>query len=99
MKEEEKSLLTPCKNCECCGGSYQTGKNYGNGFCSISNMIFNEKKGVWITTKNETKGLCEFCNQNSPSFCCSKHGFSFKIGNITYRFKKIYKKNNLKKSL
>lgn len=41
------------RNCEKCGGTYATGKDYGDYWCILST------EGV------ETKGLCEFCNPKS----------------------------------
>ncbi len=44
------------RNCENCKGSYATGKSYGDYWCELSDP------------KNETKGLCQFCNKESKWF-------------------------------
>ena len=41
------------KNCECCHGSFASGKEYGNFWCEIP------------LDNVEFKGLCEFCNPNN----------------------------------
>jgi len=58
------------RNCECCGASYATGKEYGEYWCAMP-----VGESVWITEEgssikklkiiiDEPKGLCEFCNPN-----------------------------------
>lgn len=49
LYDQNKNLINS-RNCECCGGQYATGKNYGGYWSSIPDQTL------------ETKGLCEFCN-------------------------------------
>ena len=44
------------KNCECCMGSYKTGKNYSDEWCELP--VY-DRDGII-----PPKGLCEFCNPN-----------------------------------
>jgi predicted hydrocarbon binding protein len=43
------------RNCECCGATYSTGKDYGDYWTELS-------------LADETKGLCEFCNKNNETW-------------------------------
>jgi len=45
------------RNCECCGGSYATGKDYGYYSCELP---IRDEDGNVVPPK----GLCEFCNPN-----------------------------------
>lgn len=47
------------RNCECCHGSYATGRDYGDWWCELP-------------LAKETKGLCEFCNPNSKWYVPDK---------------------------
>lgn len=49
-------LSVPARVCECCYGSYATGKNYGLFWSVLSGSDL------------EKKGLCEFCNQNNETW-------------------------------
>ena len=55
------------RNCEECGGTYATGKDYGDYWCELS-------------LAKETKGLCEFCNPNSKWYAKKVQKISGKIG-------------------
>lgn len=46
----EKNL----KTCTCCGKSYATGKDYGNGW--------------WEFPSPRVGGLCQFCNPNNKTW-------------------------------
>lgn len=48
------------RNCECCGSSYTTGRDYGGEWYQHGNPL------------NETKGLCEFCNKNNKTWYVEK---------------------------
>ena len=48
------------RNCECCKGTYVTGKNYGDFWLELS-------------MAEKTKGLCEFCNPTSNWYIKDKY--------------------------
>jgi hypothetical protein len=50
------AFKNPLRNCECCGGTYSTGKEYGDYWCEVSHP------------DAETKGLCEWCNPSHANY-------------------------------
>lgn len=47
------------KNCECCGGNYATGKDYGSAWHQVPTKVDGEYT---------FKGLCELCNVNNTTW-------------------------------
>ena len=72
MQNQEPKMNNLKRNCECCGASYATGKDYGYYWCEtpiyetikITKKWYQFWKSKEIVCIISPKGLCEFCNPN-----------------------------------